>query len=106
MRVRSGYLPTRVTIQQSVAGQDELGQPSNRWEDVAVVWANIADISGREFIASAAVQNTVQTKITLRYRAGVLPAMRVVHQARIYNIEAVLQQDRVSLLLMCSKGTN
>ena len=104
MRTRSGYLSTRVTIQQPVTEQDESGQPVNNWLDMATVWANVTDISGREFIASAALQNTVQTKITIRYRAGVVPAMRVVHQASIYNIEAVLGQDKTSLLLMCSRG--
>ena len=105
MRIRSGYLSTKVTIQQSVTGQDESGQPINKWVDVATVCANVTDISGREFIASAALQNTVQTKITIRYQAGIVPAMRVVHQASIYNIEAVLGQDKTSLLLMCSRGT-
>jgi SPP1 family predicted phage head-tail adaptor len=105
MRIRSGYLSTKVTIQKSVTGQDESGQPINKWADVATVWANVTDISGREFIASAALQNTVQTKITIRYRAEVVPAMRVIHQASIYNIEAVLGQDKTSLLLMCSRGT-
>jgi SPP1 family predicted phage head-tail adaptor len=106
MRLRSGYLSTKVTMQQPVISQDELGQPVNKWVDVATVWANLSDISGREFIASAALQNTVQTKITIRYRAGIVPTMRVVHQASIYNIEAVLGQDKTSLLLMCSRGTN
>jgi len=105
MPIRSGYLSTKVAIQQPVTEQDESGQPMNTWVNLATVWANLTDISGREFIASSALQNTVQTKVTIRYRAGILPAMRVIHQANIYHIEAVLGQDRASLLLMCSRGT-
>lgn len=104
MRIRSGYLTTKITVQSPVAGQDELGQPIREWADVATVWANLTDISGREFVASAALQNTAQTKITIRYRPGIVASMRVIHQADIYNIEAVLGQDRISLLLMCSRG--
>jgi SPP1 family predicted phage head-tail adaptor len=104
MRIRSGYLSTRVTIQQPVTEQDESGQLINKWLGVVTVWANLTDISGREFIASSALQTIVQTKITIRYRVGIVPAMRVVHQANIYNIEAVLRQDKASLLLMCCKG--
>lgn len=104
MRLRAGTLSSKVSIQQPVTAQDALGQPIQAWVEVAKVWANIADISGREFIASGAMQHTVQTKITIRYRAGIVPAMRVVHQADSYNIEAVLTQGSLSLLLMCSRG--
>jgi SPP1 family predicted phage head-tail adaptor len=104
MRIRSGYLSSKVTIQKTVTGQDESGQPVNKWANVATVWANVTDISGSEFTASAAVQNTAQTKITIRYRSGIAPAMRIVDKTNNYNIEAVLRQDGESLLLMCSRG--
>ncbi len=103
MRIRSGYLATKILLQRAVTEQDASGQPVKRWEDVSSVWANVTDMSGREFIASSTLNNTVQTKITVRYRNDIVPAMRVVHKADIYQIEAVLGQDKLSLLLMCSR---
>ena len=98
-------LDKRVTIQSHGAAQDENGEVVAGWTDVATVWAGIADIKGREFIAAGATQNAVHTKITIRYRTGIVAAMRVVCGADIYNIEAVLGQDKRTLLLMCSRGT-
>ena len=106
MRLRSGLLTTKITLQEPTTEQDEFGQPGQGWTDVASVWANLTDISGREFFASNALLNSAQTKITIRYRTGITPSMRVIHKNDIYNIEAVLGQDRLSLLLVCSRGAN
>lgn len=102
--MNAGDLNRRVTIQQRATGQNAYGEPNTGWTDVATVWAAIADVNGREFMAAQATQNAVQTKITIRYRPGIVAAMRVVHGSDIYNIEAVLGQDRQALLLMCSRG--
>lgn len=99
-----GKLNRRVTIQSAGMTQDAAGQPVAAWVDVASVWASIADISGREYVAAAAVRNEAQTKITIRHRADIAPAMRVMHGAIAYNIESVLGQDGRSLLLMCSRA--
>ena len=106
MTALSLQLNKRITIQAPVPGQDDEGDPLSGWTDVAKVWAAIVDLSGREYVAAAAVQNAVQTKITIRYRAGILSDMRVVHGTDHYNVEAVLGQDRKSLLLMCSRGVS
>lgn len=99
----AGRLDQRITLQAPVTGQDAAGQPATGWTDVATVWASVLDISGREYIAAGGVQNTATTKITIRYRAGVVPSMRVMHGATAYSIDAVLGQDRRALLLMCSR---
>lgn len=99
----AGRLDQRVTLQTPATGQDAAGEPTAGWTDVVTVWASVVDISGREYVAAAGVQNAAQTKIGIRYRAGVVPAMRVLHGATAYNIEAVLGQDKQSLLLMCSR---
>jgi SPP1 family predicted phage head-tail adaptor len=104
-----GRLDKRITIQTLVAAQDAFGAPGAAWTMVATVWAELKDLTGREFLAAAAVQNMVQTKITIRYPGNAIiitPKMRVVHGADIYNIEAVLGQDKVMRVLMCSKGVN
>lgn len=108
--MRAGKLDKRILIQSPPTGQDEeTGEPLTVWADFVTdtpdhkVWASITDVSGREFLAAEVGQNQVQTKIGIRYRAGVLPSMRVVHGATTYNIEAVLGQDLKTLLLMCSR---
>jgi SPP1 family predicted phage head-tail adaptor len=102
--MEAGKLNRRVTIQQRSAGEDDYGQPVEGWADVATVWADISDIKGREFFAAQAVQNPVETRITIRHRAGIVPSMRVLHGLDVYDIHAVLGQDGIRLDLMCARG--
>lgn len=98
-----GELNQRVTIQTPSATQDANGEMVPGWAPYVTVWASVVDISGKEYLAGAAVQNPVQTKIVIRYLAGVVPAMRVSHRGNTYSIEAVLGQDQKTLTLMCSR---
>lgn len=98
-------LNKRVTIQERSDGEDAAGQPVDVWSDVATVWASIDAISGREYFASQANQAELQTRIRIRLRDDITPAMRVVHGSTIYNIKAVLPQSR-ELHLMCTSGVN
>ncbi|MGZ9713904.1 phage head closure protein [Glaciimonas sp. GNP009] len=104
MSTLSTQLDKRVQIQARATGLDDDGEPLGGWSNVATVWASIVDISGHEYVRAAAVQNAVQTKIVIRYRLGVVPAMRVLFGSDRYNIEAVLGQDQRALLLMCSRA--
>ena len=107
MTVFSIQLDRRVTIQSPATGTDEYGAPTvGSWTTLAEVWASVRDVSGREYLAAAAVQNATVTKIYIRYMDGIKPAMRVLSDGKIYNIEAVLGQDKRTLLLMCSTGSN
>ena len=96
-------LNKRVTIQQQSTAVDEIGQPVVSWSDVATVWADVKDVSGREYIASGAEQSAVLTKITIRKRSGIVSAMRVLHGSGTYGIDAVLESDR-TMLLMCKRS--
>jgi SPP1 family predicted phage head-tail adaptor len=102
--MNAGQLDQRVTVQAPSAGVDLFGQPlPDAWADVATVWAQVAPLAGREFLAAAAVQSEVTAKITMRYRPGITSAMRVVHGADTYDITAVIhiKSARQELQLMC-----
>ena len=98
----------RVTIEQKTAGADAWGQPVETWETVAIVPAEVWPLSGREFVAAQAEQAGVTTRITIRYQAGIEPAMRVTHDGKTYNIKAVLPDPtlRRHITLMCESGVN
>jgi SPP1 family predicted phage head-tail adaptor len=102
-------LKHRVMVQQRVIQRDEIGGAvpgPGSWQDVVSVRASVLDVSGREYMAAGATQNAAVTKITIRKRSGLEPAMRVLHEDVVYNVEAVLDQDNGTLLLMCSRGAN
>ena len=93
----------RITIERKTAGADAWGQPVETWETVSIVPAEVWPLSGREYIAAQAEQAGVTTKITIRYQAGIEPAMRITHDGKTYNIRAVLPDPtaRRHLTLMC-----
>lgn len=103
-------LNKRIVIQRQSTAQDAAGQPIDTWTNVIAdgdgkCWAEVKDISGREFVSGGAEQSSVTTRITIRYRPGISPALRVLHGADVYNVVAVLGQDGRTLQLMCTRGS-
>ena len=74
---------------------------------IATPWAEIAPVSGGEFMAAGAEQSEVRGRITIRYRSGVSPTQRILHRGQVYNILAVLpdaESGLAHLSLMTSAG--
>lgn len=99
----------RVDIEQYAETRDEFGGVVHTWgTHAADVPAEIVPLSGREFVAAQAMQNSVTTRITVRYDPSINPKMRIKHDGTIYNIRAVLPDPSLRrwLTLMCDTGAN
>ena len=100
----------RIDLQSRTASQDAAtGETTFTWSNsVASEPAEVVPLSGREFIQSGATQAGVDTRITIRWRSGIEPTMRVVFDGNNYQITAVLpdQTNRRWLTLMCQRGVN
>lgn len=95
----------KIRIQKQVNGQAPDGQPRTEWQDVGpVIWADIRDVSGREFIAAGAERSEVTTKIRIWRRPGLTADMRVLRGTVTYAIKAVLDEGRDTALLMCTRS--
>ena len=124
--MRTGQLRHRITLQVPHVIQDEHGAPiedefgapiivpseeeggedkvveNPRYEDFATVWASLEAMTGKEFFASQQVQSTVTQRIRIRSREGITQDMRVVYGNRIFNIVAILPDNRLrETVLMC-----
>lgn len=101
--MKAGQLDQRVTVERLVQGSDPLGQPINEWVTLATVWAGVEPLVGREFFAATAAQSEVTARIRMRYRPGIRPADRVVHEGKTYGIESVIdvRSGNRELVLMC-----
>jgi len=99
----SRRLNRRVVIRQLIAGQDEIGQPTQVWSDLATVWASVRYLSGVETIKSDAATSVAKASIRIRHRTDVTAAMRVVLGATTFEVKAVLpdEQARDRLDLAC-----
>lgn len=109
MSLPAGKLRHRVLIQQQVTTKDEDGVQTTTWVNVATVWASVEPLSAREFIQSGQTQSAVAARITMRYRDGLSPSMRLIHRGEIFNI-ADLLPDKVSgleyITIPVSAGVN
>lgn len=100
----------RITLQVQTHTQD-----ATTGEDV-VTWSNwladepadVVPLSGKEFLQSASTQTQVDTRMTIRWRAGVLSTMRVVFDEDNYNVSVVLPDptNRRWLTLMAYRVVN
>lgn len=109
MKVLSARLRHRVTVEKYAESRDSYGGVIQSWgTHAADVPAEIVPLSGREFVAAQAMQDTVNTRITVRYDSSIKPEMRIKHDSTIYNIRAVLPDPTLRrwLTLMCEKGVN
>lgn len=103
--MNAGQLRHRVTIQQLTRVEDEGGGHEENWADVATVWAAIKPMRGSERYEAQQVQSTLTHKVTIRYRAGIKPQMRILYGNRIFEVEAVIDVDERHkwLELLCSE---
>lgn len=101
--MKAGQLDQRITVDRLEQGFDEIGQPFTSWAPLFTVWAAVEPLAGREYIAAAAAQSEVTTRIRLRFRPGVTSADRVSHEGREYNIVSVIDYKSANreLVLMC-----
>ena len=110
--MRAGSLRHRITFQAPGLTQDpETGEMLPGWETVwEKVPASVEPLSARDLIAAQAGQSEASGRMVIRYRAGVLPTMRILHRDDIYNIQGQPMPDPVSgleyLTILVAKGLN
>lgn len=76
-RIHAGMLDQRITLQSRAGGVDVLGQASGAWQDVAEVWARARPLRSRELFAAGQMQNITDVEFTIRWRADVTSAWRI-----------------------------
>ncbi|AWY43856.1 head-tail adaptor protein [Pseudomonas putida] len=110
--MRAGLLRHRITIQEPGLIQDpDTGEMIPGWVTVwEKVAASVEPLSARDLIAAQAVQSEASGRVVIRYRAGVLPTMRILHRGDVYEIQGQPLPDPVSgleyLTILVAKGVN
>ena len=101
--MRAARIRHRVTIQQPVVAVNGYGERITTWSTVAVVWAAVEPLRGREFFDAEQTQAEVSHRVVLRYRSGMVATMRLLHLTRVLHIQAIIDVDERhrELQLMC-----
>ena len=99
-----GQMRQRIALQAKTITKSE-GIPLESWTTVAIVWAAVSDISGKEYFQAGAMQSEVTTRIKIRYRTGITPSMRVLYGSRVFQILSVIDKDERHRVieLMCKE---
>lgn len=103
--MRAGLLRHRVDLVQDVDTPDGAGGSTSLPQTLATVWAQIQGLQGRELAEWQQVTASADYSITIRYRADVLPQMRVLDGDRSFEIRSVIDPDgrRRELRLFCQQ---
>lgn len=108
MLIESSKLRQRITVQRKEMTRDGFGDPAVSWVDVATLWAEVVDRSGKQVYETEQQIDTAYTRIRIRYRNDIMPQMRVVYRGEFYEIQAVLDINGHSdfIELTCQRGAN
>jgi len=97
-------LRERLTLEQPVRAADGGGGAAVTWETVTELWAHVRPVTGDERLRHDQLAGRLTHRVLIRYRAGVVPAMRLRQGARIYEVVAVLaEQRRAYLVCLCEE---
>lgn len=85
-----GLMRARVTLQREVPVAQGGGSYAAGWTDVAILWARIEPLSGREIVQDARQESRVTHRIIIRYHSDVDAGMRLLWQGRVFAVQAVI----------------
>ena len=101
--MRAGRLRHRVTFQQRQATKNKYGEEITTWKHVAIIWAAVEPLKGREFFE--AQRNNLESivKVVIRYRPGIETTLRLEHNGINYDIQSIINPEMKNkeLQLMC-----
>ena len=98
-----GRMRYRIEIQDYKSTQDADGFETREWMTVHTGWADIAPVSGKEYMASNKETAEITNKIYIRFRSGIKSTMRIKHGDRIFEIESVLGDKRSGMLTIMAR---
>jgi SPP1 family predicted phage head-tail adaptor len=99
--LRPSDLRHRLTLEELSRVADEGGGFTESWIAVATLSANLSPIGGDERFEADRLAGTITHEVVLRYRAGVVPAMRFRKASRIFQILSVIDVEERKRWLKC-----
>lgn len=106
--MRSGQLRKRLAFQTRSTTQDATGEPLDSWVTSFTVWGSVEDLNAKEALRDTAYTASITSKLTVRYRTGIVSGMRVTTGSRTFEVAAppIDKTGRgVELELLCKEVT-
>lgn len=104
-----GKLRHRVRLQRPGGSKDAFAGRVTSWTDVAVVWACVEPLTGRDAVIAAQRQASTSHKVTVRYSlstAVIAADWRVLYDGRVLVVDNIINvEERNEVLeLFCIEG--
>lgn len=106
----AGKLNKRITIQRKVKTRAPSGQPTEGWEDVCTVWADMVCTDSKAADQDGVIVHEGLYRFRIRYRRGLDAEMRVLYRdgdrERVFPLvgpPADWEGNRVGLTLICKE---
>lgn len=97
----SGLRRHRLVLETPTEASDAIGGAAITWTPLATLWARIAAARGREPVEGERPEGRAETRIVLRYRAGIDSRMRFRLGARLFLIRAAFDPDGRKRDIVC-----
>lgn len=91
--INSGRMRERVTIQRPTDRQNPFGEATLEWETLGEVWAQVTNISARDYFAAQQAGTLTTHRVLIRFYAGMDAAWRLVWRGRIMEVVSVLERE-------------
>jgi len=107
-QIRAGDLRQRVAFLEEASVQDATGQSVPAWTGVSgstAVPAEVLGVGGGETFRGQQVEAHIASVVTIRYRAGLSPTMRLKHDGRQLNIDRIVDPTghKRELTIFCTE---
>lgn len=98
----------RLTLQKPIYSRDEIGGTMIAWHDVAAIWGSIEPLRGEERFQFQKMQTRQNFKISVRFRADIVPDLRLKKGNRLFLIRSISDIDEQNrmLVLFCEEINN
>ncbi|KKL69242.1 hypothetical protein LCGC14_2116930 [marine sediment metagenome] len=97
--VEAGKLRHKIDIQKFTTAKDSYGEDIKTWASYHKTYSKIEPLRGKEYFDTQQIVPEVDNKITIRYKSGIAPTMRIVWGSRTYEIRSVTNLDERNIML-------
>jgi len=103
--INARELNRQITFQTESGTADTYGATGGTWTDTSTVWAGVITTGGREFYAAQKLNAETTAVFKIRYKAGLLPTMRIKYGTRYFNILNIndVDEGRREMLITCKE---
>lgn len=106
--VSASKIHHRLILQKPTYSRDEIGGTVTMWQDVASLWGSLQPLRGEEKFQFQKTQTHQSFKISVRFRADIVPNLRLRKGGRVFLIRSIsnIEEQSHTLDMICEEIHN